>query len=72
MTRISTKRTEGKAAGMRSKHAPHGRKQAIKRQTHKENRRREREFVREVEKAYKAGGQIPEDPHPTAGGYYAT
>lgn len=75
MKRISTKRKRGKATGMSCSAVSNqtGKRQEIMDRTDSEHRRREREFERAVLKAYRGvGGELPEDPHPTSGGYYAT
>jgi len=66
------KRKRGKASGMNSNYTSTGKRQEIMDRTNSIQRRKEREFCREVKKAYRASAEIPEDPNPTVGGFYAT
>lgn len=70
--KVSNKRKRGKASGMNSNFTSTGRRQEIREQTNSIHRRREREFCREVVKAYRAESNLPDPLPPTVGGFYAT
>lgn len=70
--RLSNKRKRGKATSMNSRFANTKKRQYIMDRTNSIHRRKERKFSRDVVKAYRASSDIPKEPPPTIGGFYAT
>lgn len=71
MQRLSNKRKLGKATGMNSPWTSQKKKRWVKDATNKRFRRKSREFAQEVKKAYNSDGELPVEPHPIGGSYYA-